>query len=210
MKPFLFVLFLSIAMLITQYPTFAESGEGDGGNNNGYQGPRQLSSAQTNITGGCNCGTTVSGAASKSSLVFKAALGAYVAYHIYERRGRDDEVIVDTVYENVVTVIEIERIGDDLYINATEVREADVSSFIAGQNQPDNTYQVISAADYEGGLSGEGVDALAQVIELPPAETYNYVLFEEPGGSITDITGLTIDLAENELPPKPTPASTTP
>lgn len=192
---FLRLVLLAFLLVFPTY-SFAQSG---GNGNNGYQGPRQLTSGQANAVGGCNCGSTVSGAAGSSGILIAAALGLYVASVITDENGD----VVEVIYEDVVAVAEIERIGNDLYISVTEVRAADVPDFIASQNQPDNIFQVITAEDYAGGdinVPGHNVSTL-QVIELPPEDTYEYVYYVEPGGGISDWTGITGAIAQNEIAP---------
>lgn len=301
-------LFTVMMILITgmHMPAFADRGGGGGDGDRGYQGPRQLSAGQANISGGCNCGTTVAGTAASSALAFAPLLGMYAigsmamsgdeadesidnitedglaavahitttdhdrrrdvnieisAVHptgveefirnVGTRAGQFQVVLPDdgeinagdidtaslsrdgfnvrildaldvptmfgwgnlrynrVVYEDLVAVVEIERVGNDLYMRIDEVRTADVSNFISSQNQPDNEYQVITAVDYFAENEGTSFSAITpdgydvrnvQMIELPPEETYEFLFFVEPGGRIVNMTDYTAALAAEEDP----------
>lgn len=106
--------------------------------------------------------------------------------------------INQVLYEDVVAVVELEKVGMDYYVYITEVRASDVDSFIVSQNRPDSIFQVISAVEYVADQGGSdnydylpaGYNAsMVQAIELPPSDTYANLFFMGPEGK-TDWTYL--------------------
>lgn len=153
-----------------------------------YAGPQQLSLSQANVTGSCECGSSVSGQPLSTAIAFAPILSVVIAQIITDDEGNVEEII----YEDMVAVVEMEKVGNDYYVKFFEMRKEDVNGWIAGRNQEGNIYYMMGAEEYlesQGSDTGDLGDALPdgvnvqelQVFELPPEDTYHYMYFEEPG-----------------------------
>lgn len=162
-----------------------------------YTGPQQLSLNQANVTGSCDCGSSISGGSLTSAIAFAPILSVVIKQIITDSEGNVEEII----YEDMVAVVEMEKVGNDYYVKFFEMRKEDVNSWIAGRNKPGNIYYMVGAEEYlesQGSDTSDLGDALPdgvnvqelQIFELPPEDTYNYMFFEEPG------TGRPITLEE--------------
>jgi hypothetical protein len=157
-----------------------------------YNGPQQLSLSQTNPTGACACGSTVSGNAAATAIAFAPILSVVIKEVITLANGEEE-----IIYETMVAVVEMERVGADYYVKFFEMREEDVNGFISSRNQAGNIYYVMGAEEFlENNASdanpadeilppGVNIQEL-QVFELPPEDEYQYMFFEGPGGERMD------------------------
>lgn len=192
---FIFCVFVVLGITTSSYA------QGDGGDASpGYTGPKQLTTAQMNPTGGCDCGTAIGGSdvggltspetPVSSAIAFAPVLSVIVAAVIYDDRGEVEEII----YEDLIAVVELEKVGNDYYVRMFEVRRTEAAAFIAGRDKPGNIYYVMGAQEFldnNGGSNGDIADALPagvdiqelQVFELPPEEDYHYMFFVGAEGS---------------------------
>ena len=197
MRVFTYIFCFMFALMMMASTSYAQSQ---------YTGPKQLTTSQMNPTGSCNCGEGIGGGVGggvgggigggnplSSAIAFVPILSVIIKSITHDRDGN----VIDIEYEDLVAVVEMEKVANDYYVRMFEVKAADTNSFIAGRDKPGNIYYVMGAAEFlenngEGGTDvsealPDGVDIQElQVFELPPEDTYHYMFFVGAEGNYTD------------------------